>query len=244
MYTYTERSFILDFNPLHDLQHILDNLIEELFSKASLYSPPIDAEALVKAKAWQLLGCEAPFSNRKKNAPVFDGAESENAFVKHQWQAAQFLASAIQKEAKIRWEKLNDLSTPTGFSFINFLAQRILVPTHWFNPLASKMGHDLLQLKNAFNSAAYEIIALRMLDLEAPCIITIVDNCHVSKRKSNCCNPSKTLHPVENMVLDYVHENSRPKKINDQGWQVTGWPVHQLDWRREILRSIPPESPD
>jgi hypothetical protein len=106
------------------------------------------------------------------------------------------------------------------------------------------LDYDLIELKRIFKTAAYEIIALRMLDLDNPCIITIVDNGHIFKRKSNCCNPPKTLSDTEAMVLNYVHENSRPKKVNDQGWQVAGWPVHELDWRREILRSIPPESQD
>ncbi|NBR05305.1 MAG: hypothetical protein EBT92_05995 [Planctomycetes bacterium] len=213
-------------------------------AKASLHQPPIDAEALSKAKAWQLLDLDAPSIHSKKSVQVFDPKEAEGSDVKKQWLAAQTLASSLQKEAKVRWEKLNGNQPAFGISFINLIAQRILVPTHWLKSLVLKLDYDLLELKRIFKTSAYEVIALRLLDLENPCIITIVDNGHIFKRKSNCCNPPKILSPTEAMVLDYVHENSRTKRINDQGWQVTGWPVHQLDWRREILRSIPPEFPD
>lgn len=230
--------------PLYDLHLLLDNLVQEFLVKASLHQPPIDAYALLNAKAWQLLELDAPSPHSKKSVQVFDPKESESAEVKKQWLAAQSLASSLQKEAKLRWEKANDTQAAQGISFINLIAQRILAPTQWLKTLALSVDYDLLELKRIFKTPAYEIIALRMLDLDSPCIITIVDNGHISKRKSNCCNPSKILSPTEAMVLNYVHENSRPKKVNDQGWQVAGWPVHQLDWRREILRSIPPESQD
>lgn len=154
--------------------------------------------------------CAIPHS--KKSVQVFDPKESENAEVKKQWLAAQSLASSLQKEAKLRWEKANDTQASQGISFINLIAQRILVPTQWLKTLALSVDYDLLELKRIFKTPAYEIIALRMLDLDSPCIITIVDNGHISKRKSNCCNPSKILSPTEAMVLNYVHENSRPKK--------------------------------
>lgn len=230
--------------PLYDLHVLLDNLVQEFMVIASLHQPPVDAEALLNAKAWQLLGLAAPLHHAKKNAQVFDPKESESSEVKKQWLAAQTLASSLQKEAKVRWEKSNDNQASQGISFINLIAQRILVPTHWLKSIALSVDYDLIELKRIFKTPAYEIIALRMLDLENPCIITIVDNGHIFKRKSNCCIPPKTLSHTEAMVLNYVHENSRPKKANDQGWQVSGWPVHQLDWRREILRSIPPETTD
>jgi hypothetical protein len=234
----------LNDTPLYDLHVLLDNLIQEFMARASLHQPPVDADALLNGKAWQLLGLAAPLHHAKKTAQVFDPKESESSEVKKQWLAAQTLASSLQKEAKVRWEKANDSQASQGISFINLIAQRILVPTHWLKSIVLSVDYDLIELKRIFKTPAYEIIALRMLDLENPCIITIVDNGHVFKRKSNCCNPPKILSPTETMVLNYVHENSRPKKVNDQGWQVSGWPVHQLDWRREILRSIPPETPD
>ena len=30
----------------------------------------------------------------------------------------------------------------------------------------------------------------------------------------------------------------RPKVVREGGWTVQGWPVHQADWKREILRSV------
>jgi hypothetical protein len=36
----------------------------------------------------------------------------------------------------------------------------------------------------------------------------------------------------------YVNYYSRPKMVQEEGWTVQGWPVHQTDWKREILRSV------
>jgi hypothetical protein len=42
---------------------------------------------------------------------------------------------------------------------------------------------------------------------------------------------------VEQECQRYVNYYSRPKVIRKNGWTVQGWPVHQVDWKREILRS-------
>jgi hypothetical protein len=169
MYIYANgRSTTLNDNPIHDLHALLDNLVQEFMAKASLHQPPIDADALINGKAWQLLELEAPSIPSKKTVQVFDPKEAGSSDVKKQWLAAQTLASSLQKEAKIRWEKLNGNQTAFGISFINLIAQRILVPTHWLKSLALSLDYDLIELKRIFKTAAYEIIALRMLDLDNP----------------------------------------------------------------------------
>ena len=32
--------------------------------------------------------------------------------------------------------------------------------------------------------------------------------------------------------------HGRPHVISAGGWTVQGWPVHQSDWKREVLRSV------
>src|SRR5260370_1141732 len=46
------------------------------------------------------------------------------------------------------------------------------------------------------------------------------------------------LEPAEVKCQRYVHYYSRAKRIQEDGWTVHGWPVHQTDWKREILRSV------
>jgi hypothetical protein len=33
-----------------------------------------------------------------------------------------------------------------------------------------------------------------------------------------------------------VNSQSRPAVVRRAGWTVYGWPIHQFDWQREILR--------
>ena len=77
-----------------------------------------------------------------------------------------------------------------------------------------------------------------LLDLPSPCILTIVDNDHIYRRRSNAWPVRRELHPVERECQRYVHEYSRPHLVQQEGWTVQGWPVHQPDWKREILRSV------
>jgi hypothetical protein len=76
-----------------------------------------------------------------------------------------------------------------------------------------------------------------MLDLPEPCIITILDNDSISRRRSNSWPIRRKLEPPEQECQRYVHERDRPKIVRRDGWTVHGWPVHQENWKREILRS-------
>jgi hypothetical protein len=89
-----------------------------------------------------------------------------------------------------------------------------------------------------FATASHERIALRLLDLAEPCVITIVDNGQVSQRKSNAWRVGRALSPVEEDCQRYVRHFSRPYAVRERGWAVQGWPIHRSDWKREILRSI------
>ena len=84
----------------------------------------------------------------------------------------------------------------------------------------------------------YEVIAWRFLDLPDPCIVTVLDNDHITRRRSNAWPVRRRLEPAEEQCQRYVNYYSRPKVVQENGWTVQGWPVHQADWKREILRSV------
>ena len=66
-------------------------------------------------------------------------------------------------------------------------------------------------------------------------------NDHIHRRRSNAFRVNKTLQPAERECQRYVHVYSRPRVVSADGWTVQGWPVHQPDWRREVLRSVLPD---
>jgi hypothetical protein len=113
-----------------------------------------------------------------------------------------------------------------------------LLPGDWFGDDARRLEHDVLELKKLYTTAAPDAVAWRLLDLPHPCIITVVDNDHVQRRRSNAWRVRRELEAPERECQRYVNHFSRPRVVCADGWTVQGWPVHQSDWKREILRSI------
>ena len=124
-----------------------------------------------------------------------------------------------------------------GESLPNLFADRLLVPTRWLSTLGREAGWDLLDLESKFRPAGHEAIAWRMLDLAEPIAITIVDNDRVTRRRSNAFRVGKALSDPEERCRQMVHRYSRPHALHEGGWRVQGWPIHEVDWKREILRS-------
>jgi hypothetical protein len=100
---------------------------------------------------------------------------------------------------------------------------------------------DLMHLKEVFRTASLEAVALRLLDLSEPSLVTIVENGRVGLRRANRFRAPRELLEVERQVLRDVHAHSRPYWARGGGWQAWGWPDHQVDWKREVLRSVPDE---
>ena len=112
------------------------------------------------------------------------------------------------------------------------------MPTCWFTEDAPTLEHDLLELKKRYATSSHEVIAWRFLDLPEPCVVTILDNERITRRRSNAWPTKRKLLPAEEQCWRYVTQQSKPKVVRDDEWTVTGWPVHELDWKREILRSV------
>jgi hypothetical protein len=125
-----------------------------------------------------------------------------------------------------------------GESLVNLVAERLLVPGRWFESDARTAGYDLEELVSRYPTAAPELIAWQLLELPEPCVITVVNNGHVQKRRSNAWRVRRELVPAERQCQEYVHHYSRPHQTREGGWTVHGWPVHRSDWKKEILRSV------
>ncbi len=156
-----------------------------------------------------------------------------------QWTAALAIG------ARLKGDLLRRLGFDPGFriglsgeSLPGLLARRLLTPIAWFADDARGCDWDVLELKRLYTTAGHEVVAWRLLDLPTPCVITVVENDHVHRRRSNAWRVSKTLQPVERECQRYVHTYSRPRVVAADGWTVQGWPLHRPDGKREILRSV------
>jgi hypothetical protein len=112
------------------------------------------------------------------------------------------------------------------------------VPSRWFVADAKAFDCNLLKLKQRYKTSSHEVIALRFLDLPEPCVVTVIDNDHVSRRRSSGPRITRELLPAERKCQRYVNSRGRTRIVRADGIAVQGWPVHTPDWKREILRSV------
>jgi hypothetical protein len=214
----------------------VDSEIAALLAAGCCAAPPVDVIRLARSP----LGIE-PQPGRPRQA----GHEPRNmlrtgsALEQRQWNAAlaigQHLKPALLRRLGMDPENVARLH---GVSLPNLFAHRLLVPRTWLENVARAVGYDLAAFKERFATASYENVALRLLDLPDPCVITILDNGHVTHRRSNAWQVNRQLLPPERECQEYVNYYSRPKRVVSDNWTVAGWPVHELDWKREVLRSV------
>src|SRR5438477_803372 len=123
---------------------------------------------------------------------------------------------------------------------VGVIAPRLLLPTKWFDRDARRLGFDLLELKDVYPTAGYELIALRMLDVDEPCVIAVVDDGTVSTRRGNSRPETKKLTAAEQAAIDKLGRYEEPRQTaRAGGWTATAWPIPGGPFGRIILRSVP-----
>jgi hypothetical protein len=201
----------------------LDRFVMDLLDAAGVAEPPVDAVALALRHLRLKLDLDPHADDEARHA------------------AAAHAAGERLKPDLLRALGLDRPRGLLGGSVAGLLADRLLAPTPWLADEGRACGWDLFALKQRFATASHERLALRLLDLDEPCVISVIDNGHVSKRRSNAFRVNKQLSAPEARVQQLVHRYSRPHDRNEEGWRVQGWPVHAADWKREILRAVPPD---
>lgn len=123
----------------------------------------------------------------------------------------------------------------------NWLAGRILLPSEAFLTAALDSDWDLPVLKQTFATASHELIARRMLDFEIPVVITLLDHGRVTFRRGNFAGQTPPLLPLERRLQLAAHESGQATAGDDGLLLVKAWPIHEPDWKREILRTAWPD---
>jgi predicted transcriptional regulator len=229
--------------PREDILATVDCLVEEMLQSAGLTAPPIDAIALARGHLGISVYLDRSQSQRGRaqrsagRKQIF--LRPEPTEERHQWTVAHEIGEHLKTGLL---ERLGiapaETRTMLGESLANLFAYHLLVPSCWFATDAPQLAYDLLELKKRYQTASHEVIGWRFLDLPDPCIVTVVDNGHIHRRRSNAWTIRRCLEPAEEACQRYVHYYSRPRMVQTDDWTVHGWPVHQADWKREILRSV------
>jgi hypothetical protein len=224
-----------------EVHDAVDRAVAGLLERAGLIEPPVDALALARRHLGLAVqpdgpprgGARRPATARQSALRAAPTEEQE------QWSAARAIGEHLKPDL------LSRLGLPAGstrglagVSLPNLFAGRLLVPTAWFAADARALGFDLLELKQRYRTASHEVLAWRMVDLPDACIVTVVDDGRVHRRRGNAWRVRKELSAAERACQRLVHEHGRPHALRQGGWSVQGWPVPRAGGSREILRSV------
>ena len=221
-----------DAFPREEVVNAIDRLVEELLRKARLEQPPVNVIAL----AQNHLDMEVCLDHRQEQRGRAQRSAGKKRIYlrpepkeeRHQWTVAHEIGEHFKVELLRRLGlPAEETRAMTGESLANLFAYHLLVPGCWFADNVRSLDHDLLQLKERYRTSSHEVIAWRFLDLPEPCIVTIVDNGRIARRRGNACATRRQLEPAETKCQRYVHEHNRPQKVQEDSWTVQGWPIHR-----------------
>jgi hypothetical protein len=119
----------------------------------------------------------------------------------------------------------------------NAIAPRILLPREAFEAAGRETAWELVELKLRFPSASHELIARRMLDFGDNVIITVFDHGRRTFRRGNLPFRLPPLCELEEQAWSAAHHQAAAALVTDFVRRVQAWPVHEPDWKREILRT-------
>jgi len=226
-----------------DVFTVVDQTVVELLEAARIEGPPVDAIALAQRHLGMIV-CLDRRQPQRGRAHRSGGRKQiflrpEPTEERHQWTVAHEIGEHLKADLLLRLHiEPAQTRAMSGESLANLFAHRLLVPTAWFAADAPALDYDLFALKQRYRTASHEVIAWRFLDLPEACVVAVVDNDHVAKRRSNAFRVNKQLSPAESACQQLVSRTAMPQVVRCDGWTVQGWPVHQADWKREILRGV------
>ncbi|MGA2798950.1 MAG: ImmA/IrrE family metallo-endopeptidase [Thermoguttaceae bacterium] len=231
---------------LEEISAGLDAVVEEILAQCRWEEPPVDAFSIAQALGITVAldDCQ---SGRARYVRLSDRSTSrpmatillrfDPRLERRQWAVAHEIGEHAAFHVFNRLGIDPCESSPRAREQIaNQLAGRLLIPSLWFDHDAAALNWDLLALKGRYCTASHELIARRMLECRPAVIITIFDQGRITFRRGNLLGRIPPPSQAEWSCWRLVHEKNRPHEENDGLNSIQGWPVHEVDWKREILR--------
>jgi Zn-dependent peptidase ImmA (M78 family) len=238
--------------PEEEIAAAIDACAADVLWEAGINGPPIDvltiAERLDLVVTWDLA---MPHRGRFVRLASQDESHGNHGTIvvgaaerpeREHWAVAHEIGESIAYRVFERLGVSFDESLPTARELVaNRMASALLLPRRWFAADGQEQDWDLFELKNRYNTASHELIARRMLDMRPPIVITLCDLGRARWRRSNVTSRPPEMLPDERQVWQSVHRTGAPASEfmdAETGLErVRCWPIHEPDWKREILRS-------
>jgi len=230
-----------------ELDAALDAVALEVLVEAGVEGPPVDAFEVARA-----LGITVAWDDRQLGRARYvrlrgrrSGRPSATILLRpdprwerQQWAVAHEIGEHVAQRMFARLGvDPRETAADAREVVASHLAGRLLVPTAWFATDGASCGWDLLQLKARYATASHELIARRMLECRPAVVVSIFDQGRLHFRRSNLPGRVPPPSAAEMDCWRAVHGRNRPRQTYDGLRTIQGWPVHEEDWKREILRT-------
>lgn len=225
-----------------EISHVLDGLAAELLAEAGMTHPPVDACLLAARLGVEILLDDAQTGRarhkRLAGRPVILLKPDERP-ERLQWAAAHELGEVIACRVFERLQVDDGGVQPElREQSASLLAARLLLPFDWFADDVRRVDGDLPALKAIYRTASHELVAWRLLDLPVESTVTVFDHGRMTRRRSNGGRRPPSLTPPECAVWQETHRTGDPHEQRRGDVRVRCWPIHEPDWKREILRTV------
>ncbi len=232
-----------------ELVETVERLVTGMLERAGITAPPVDACRLAEEHLgipieWVEPADEDDDSPRRRcfrssGTPsiVFtpDMSEEQQQRVAAEGIARHILPNLYRKLGL----KYNRGTNALASHLRSVVVARILIPTRLLRLALRECQWDVAKLHERFHTASMEAVALRLLDLEEPCVIAVVDDGIVASRRSNFASVSRKLETAEQECVSRISELELPHQTRRDGWRAWGWPVPNRPFRRILLRAVP-----
>jgi hypothetical protein len=239
--------------PADEIAAAIDACAGEVLWEAGVNEPPVDAHAVAEGLnlvvahdyGMPLRGRFVRLAEQNRDdgggvATIVIGPAERPE--REQWAIAHEIGESVAYRVFERLGVSFDEALATAREDVaNRLAGALLLPRRWFAADGREFEWDLFALKERYETASHELIARRMLEMRPPIVITVCDRGRVTWRRSNVSARTPAMLPEEKAVWKEAHEtglHSWDRLDAETGLEsVHCWPVHEPDWKREILRS-------
>lgn len=239
--------------PADQIVAALDECAAAVLWEAGVTAPPVDA-MIVARELGLIVAQDDALASRGRLIELADPRGGS------QGQATVVLGPAERPE-RLQWALAHEVGESVAYrvfetlgvrpadvpehgreAVANHLASCLLLPREWFRVDGPALEWDLISLKGRYTTASHELIARRLLEMAPPIVVTLCDLGKIRWRRTNAGGRPPELLPEEARVWRESHETGQVVSANlDPGTtgleKVTAWPIHEPDWKREILRS-------
>jgi Zn-dependent peptidase ImmA (M78 family) len=228
----------------------VEDVAMEILAQGEFFAPPVDAIVLAE-RLGIVVAQDGVTDTRARFVRLGGGIAGQAAILladdprpeRRQWAVAHEIG---ESEAYRVFDGLGadvvDAPQAAREAVANRLAGCLLLPRDWFTAEGSQLDWDLHALKGRFNTASHEMIARRMLEMSPGVIITLADHGKQVWRRSNRQFRTPPMMSPEIDAWKVAHKQNQPARCERQELpdgieDVRAWPVHEPQWKREIIRT-------